>query len=117
LIPDMAMAGGIEDERLKQDAAARLRQLCAAIRLADGLTEKQIGLSCDVKPTTWSNYLNGKREIPYSVVIQLWRRYGAEPAWLIAGEARNNAPVFQAKLNALLSEPAPSTPRRGRPRK
>jgi transcriptional regulator with XRE-family HTH domain len=103
------------DDRLLADIAARLRQLCEALRLADGLSQGEIGLACGVEPSAWSLYLKGERKVPYSVVVELWRQYGAEPGWLIAGEARYLDPAFAAKLRALAKAPKEGKPRRGRP--
>ena len=104
------------DVRIRQGMAERLHDLCAALLRADNLTDKNIALACGVAdPGTWSNYITGKRKIPYSVVVKLWHNFGAEPAWLIAGEAKRNDPSFQAKLNALLKRGSPRA-RRGRPR-
>jgi transcriptional regulator with XRE-family HTH domain len=86
-----------------------------ALSLADGLDDSAIAqrLGCD--RSAFSNYLNGKRKLPYSTVVAIWREFGAEPAWLLAGDARNNSEPFQAKLNALLKSKPQE--RKGRPRK
>jgi hypothetical protein len=104
-----------EERRLRMEIGARLRQLCRAINLADGLNQGDVGRAVGAEDAAWSLYVNGDRWLPYPVAVALWKRFGAEPAWLLAGEERHNDPIFQRKLDDLRRAPPDDKPPRGRP--
>jgi hypothetical protein len=104
-----------EERRLRMEIGARLRQLCRAVNLADGLNQGEVGRAVGAEDAAWSLYVNGERWLPYPVAVALWKRFGAEPAWLLAGEERHNDPIFQRKLDELRRAPGNDKPQRGRP--
>lgn len=104
-----------DDARLRAEIAARLRELCRAIERAENRTQSEVGQAVGAEPAAWSLYLKGDRRPPYALVVAIWKRFGAEPAWLLAGEERHNDPIFQAKLDELRRSPDDGRPRRGRP--
>jgi hypothetical protein len=99
--------------------AARLQEVCDALILDNPkLSESAIGRICGVmSPDTWSTYVNARRKIPPLVMLRLWHEFGAEPGWMIAGDARHNDPAFEEKRRRLLQEQLERPPRRGKRRR
>lgn len=110
------MARDEEEERLKFAMAARLQEMCDAIRLDDQeLTEGDIALQLGVAPGTFSSYITGERRPPFRVLVAARREFGVSPEWLMMGEARFNDGMFEVKRRKLLRGPPPK-PQRGKRR-
>lgn len=94
-----------------REIADRLELL---FRASGAASHAELAKKLGLKRGTWSSYVTGERDLPFSVMRDLKKLFGCSVDWLVLGEEVHNSPAFQAKLDIVRHAPKPP---RGRPRK
>ena len=73
-----------DKEELKK-TAAKLGQRLHQIRKTNDLTQKEMAVSLDLNPMTYSRYENGARIPDADICARIVTKYRVDPAWLLLG--------------------------------